>query len=83
MSTVKSAPRRVKAARRPVETDLGFNWGLPNSVLLGLGVAALVVGFMALARGSITLAPILLVAGYCVFIPASLLWRGRGEDSGE
>jgi hypothetical protein len=55
-----------------------------NSVLLGLGVAALVFGYLALSRGSITVAPILLVTGYCVIIPASLLWRGRGgEESGE
>jgi hypothetical protein len=81
MSTTKPYVRKAKAARRPAETDLGFTWGLANSVLLGLGVAALVAGFMALARGSITLAPILLVTGYCVFIPASLLWRGR--ESGE
>lgn len=83
MSTVKPVTRKPKAARRPVETDLGFNWGPANSVLLALGVAALVAGYLALARGSITLAPILLVAGYCGLIPASLLWRARGDESGE
>ncbi len=79
----KPTTRRPRAPRRPVETDLGFTWGLANSVLLGLGVAALVAGYLALARGSVTLAPILLVAGYCGLIPASLLWRGRGEETGE
>ena len=83
MSTVKPTVRKPRAARRPVETDLGFSWGMVNSVLLGLGVAALVLGYLALARGSITMAPILLVTGYCVIIPASLLWRGRGEGAGE
>ena len=83
MSTVKPVARKPKAARRPVETDLGFSWGLANSVLLALGVAALVAGYLALARGSITLAPILLVTGYCGLIPASLLWRVRGDGSGE
>jgi hypothetical protein len=56
---------------------------MANSVLLGLGVAALIAGYVALARGSITLAPILLVSGYCGLIPASLLWRTRGAESGE
>ena len=83
MSTVKPTARRPRAARGPVETDLGFSWGLANSVILALGVAALVAGYLALARGSITLAPILLVTGYCVLIPASLLWRGRAQESGE
>jgi hypothetical protein len=56
---------------------------MTNSVLLGLGVAALIAGYLSLARGSITLAPILLVSGYCGLIPASLLWRKRGVETGE
>ena len=83
MSTVKPNVKRSRSPRRPVETDLGFTWGMVNSVLLGLGVAALVAGYIALGRGSITLAPLLLVAGYCALIPASLLWRGRGREPGE
>ena len=83
MSTAKPTAKRSRTPRKPVETDLGFTWGRTNSVLLGLGVAALVAGYMALGRGSITLAPILLVLGYCGLIPASLLWRGRGEEPGE
>ena len=65
------------------EVDLGFRWGVLNSVLLGLGVAVLVVGYMSLAKGSLTLAPVLLVTGYCVIIPASLLVRGTGSNAGE
>jgi len=72
-----------RGLRKPVETDLGFSWGRANLILLGLGLAALVLGYMALARGSRTLAPILLVLGYCGLIPASLLLRGRGTASGE
>jgi hypothetical protein len=63
--------------------DLGFRWGVLNSALLGLGVAVLVVGYMSLAKGSLTLAPLLLVTGYCVMIPASLLVRGTGSNEGE
>jgi hypothetical protein len=43
----------------------------------------LAVGYMALSRGSITLSPVLLVFGYCVLIPGSLLFRGRKTGSGE
>jgi hypothetical protein len=35
-------------------------------------VAALVVGYVLLAGGSTTLAPILLVLGYCVLFPLGL-----------
>jgi len=74
---------RGRGLRKPVETDLGFSWGRANVILLGLGLASLVWGYMALARGSRTLAPILLVLGYCGLIPASLLFRGRGTATGE
>jgi hypothetical protein len=46
-------------------------------------MAVLVMGYLALSRGSITLAPVLLVLGYCVFIPASLVLRGRNQGPGE
>jgi hypothetical protein len=79
----KPGTTRPRALRKPIEADLGFSWGLWNSLLLGLGVLALVAGYVALSRGSITLAPVLLVTGYCVLIPASLLVRPRSQSSGE
>jgi hypothetical protein len=76
-------PKSLKARMAGPEVDLGFRWGVLNSALLGLGVAVLVVGYMSLAKGSLTLAPLLLVTGYCVMIPASLLVRGTGSNGGE
>jgi hypothetical protein len=82
MSAVKVTVK-PRSARKPAETDLGFTWGRVNTLLLGLGLADLAVGYWVLSRGSITLAPLLLVFGYCVLIPASLLVRGRDSGSGE
>ncbi len=48
------------------------------------GLAAVVIGYFALARGSMTLAPALLVAGYCLLIPWALFRLGhsrRGSGS--
>jgi drug/metabolite transporter (DMT)-like permease len=78
-----SRPIRNRSVRKPVEYDLGFHWGVLNQVLLGLGIAVLVAGYVALSRGSTTLAPVLLVLGYCGLIPASVLIRGREPGSGE
>ena len=39
----------------------------------GLAAAALILGFADLARGGITIAPILLVLAYCVLIPIAIL----------
>ncbi len=74
---------KPRGQRKPAETDLGFKWEPVNSLLLGLGLVLLVVGYVTLARGSITLAPVLLVTGYVVFLPASLVVRGRDKGSGE
>jgi hypothetical protein len=74
---------RPRSLKKPVETDLGFSWGPANNLLMGLGLAALAAGYLVLSKGSTTLAPVLLVAGYCGFIPASLLVRGRPQGSGE
>ena len=76
-------PKSLKAKAAAPEVDLGFRWGVLNTALLGLGVAVLAAGYMSLSKGSLTLAPVLLVAGYCVLIPASLLVRGSGSSEGE
>ena len=61
--------------------DLPF--GRRNGTLFGAGLACIIVGYIALsippADGflSLTLAPVLLVAGYCVLVPAAMLVRER------
>ena len=82
MSTIRSTAK-TRSQRRAAEADLGFQWGILNSLLLGVGLVVLAVGYLALSKGSITMAPVLLVLGYCVLIPASLILRGRNQGSGE
>jgi hypothetical protein len=82
MAVVKTTGK-AKGSRKALEADLGFSWGPLNSLLLGAGILVLAAGYVALSKGSTTLAPILLVCGYCGLIPASLLLRGRKEASGE
>ena len=52
-------------------------FGRTNWMLMGGGVLAAVIGYVLLARGDITLAPILIVAGYCALIPLGIVWRDR------
>ncbi len=53
-----------------------------NYTLLGSAVVAIVSGYVLLDRGSVTAAPILLVFGYIVLIPAALLVGLRERRSG-
>ena len=56
----------------PAKSDPAL-FGRRNWQWLGAGMATIVAGFIALAMGSITLAPLLLVVGYCVLIPVGIL----------
>jgi len=82
MGAVKPAGRN-RSTRKPVEIDLGFNWGPVNSLVLGIGIATLIAGYLALSKGSTTLAPALLVLAYCGLIPTALLIRAKAGESGE
>ena len=39
----------------------------------GLALGTILLGYADLARGGMTIAPILLVAGYCVLVPMAIL----------
>ncbi len=54
-----------------------------NWVLLLAGVVAVLFGYVLLNRGSVTAAPVLLVLGYMVLIPAGLLAGLRQPDERE
>jgi len=44
-----------------------------NQILFASGMVMIVLGFFLLSRNSITLAPLLLVLGYCVVIPLAII----------
>jgi len=55
------------------------SWSFLRLFLTGL--AAVVLGYIALAAGGMTLAPVLLVAGYCLLIPWALFRLGHSSRS--
>ncbi len=71
--------RRVKGRRTPRESGASMKRTLiftrKNYLLLAIGIGVIVAGYLFLARGSITLAPILLILGYCVIIPVAIIVR--------
>jgi len=68
MAKVKTKPKPEKAKEKGTLPFTKRNW-----TWLGIGLLVIIIGYIALAKGSITLAPILLVAGYCVLIPIAIL----------
>lgn len=67
------ARRGAKEDRLPLE-PLNFK-------IMGAGIVLIVLGYLALAEGSVegflplTVAPILLVLGYCVVLPLGIMYR--------
>ena len=77
----KEAPRSGRTTRKGQADGrpLRVHFGRRNLVLFAAGGVSIAVGYVFLAAGSITLAPILLVAGYCVFFPMGILMRSGAE----
>ena len=58
-------PDRVSSSAR-------LRFRTKNVVLLSAAIGSLTVGYLLLAQGNTTMAPILLVLGYCVLFPLGL-----------
>ena len=76
MANAGEARRRARKleGRKPAErSEVELPFGRKNYILFGLAAIVILAGYIALSRGSITLAPILLLTGYLVLIPWGIL----------
>lgn len=76
MSSAADARRKARrgAGPKPVAPpDAELPFGRRNYILFGVAALIIIAGYVALARGSLTLAPILLLVGYLVVIPWAIL----------
>lgn len=68
------ARKTEKTPAKPAGTHLPtLSLSSTNAAWLGAGAAAIAIGFLLLAQGSETIAPILLVLGYCVLLPIGII----------
>ena len=80
MAQIETRPTgRAKAATMTKSEGLPFT--KLNYYIFAAGLLAIVLGYFTLSQGSITLAPILLVVGYCVIIPVAILYRGKERST--
>lgn len=65
--------------------EFSFPLEKENFMIIGLGVALLIIGYFLMSENSVNgflptvVAPILLVAGYCVVIPYGILKKPKSE----
>ena len=74
-----------KVARKPPLPDprkWGPSFGPINYAVMAAGVVAIVAGYVLLDGGSVTAAPLFLVLGYGVLLPAGIIigWGSLGSD---
>ena len=55
-------------------------YGKKNYIIFAAALIVIIIGFWTLSTGSITLAPILLVVGYCVLLPVALIIKDKPEE---
>jgi hypothetical protein len=70
LAATKPSPKPKRATPQDV---VRVRWEKRNIALFGGGLGAVVLGFVLLSQGDVTLAPILLVLGYCVLIPLAFV----------
>jgi hypothetical protein len=81
-SAKSSAKQSAKTAKgSDSQEEIRWPFGPKNYLVFALALVVIVIGYVTLGYGSMTLAPILLVLGYCVLIPVAIVVRGKAEDS--
>ena len=77
--------RTVNAGRRKKSETLPFSRRNYQIFFMGLGV--IIAGYFVMATGStysfrsLTIAPLMLIVGYCVIVPLAILYRRREEGN--
>jgi hypothetical protein len=75
--------RKKDAARRKQKVEAALPFEKINLQIIGIGIAVIVAGYIALAQGPLEgflplfVAPILLLLGYCVIVPVGILYRKK------
>jgi len=63
-------------------------WSRQHYIYLAAGVGVIILGFVLLSTGlnqwdnplAVSVAPVVLVLGYCVAIPFAIMWTGRAKS---
>jgi hypothetical protein len=77
---IRKPVRRTDQKHRSLTSE-PLPLGRENYLILGAGILVIVAGYIAMLEGSVegflplVLSPILLVTGYCVVIPAGIMYR--------
>jgi uncharacterized membrane protein YesL len=80
--------KRVKTSNKVIISPFQNYWTKSNYILLGIGIAVLILGYLLLAQGpwdnpvSLTIAPIVLFVAYIIIFPLAIMYKKKSNISG-
>ncbi len=75
---VTEPKKQIRRTKTPKES-LPLTIGIKNLIVLIIAIVVMIIGWVLLAKGSMTLAPLLLIISYCILIPISIM-IGLGKN---
>ncbi len=69
----KLLEKKQEQKKKTVQREEVLAFGKKNFSIFAAALISIVLGFFFLAKGSITTAPILLVLGYVILVPLSII----------
>ncbi|MBL8007455.1 MAG: hypothetical protein JNJ56_07985 [Ignavibacteria bacterium] len=73
--------------QRKEQSHLHFAMTSKNYLIIGIGIALIILGYFFMSENSVsgflptTLAPVLLITGYCIVVPIGILYNDKGESA--
>ena len=85
--TKQQTTQALRTKRQKKElSHLHFAMTSKNYVIIGIGIVIIVVGYLLMSENSVSgflptvIAPVLLIFGYCVVVPAGILFNDKGVN---
>jgi len=81
----KVKSKRQQTSKFSKKKEFSFPLEKENFMIIGLGIVLLIIGYVLMAQNSVdgfmptVVAPLLLVAGYCVVIPYGIMKKPKSE----
>lgn len=81
----KVKSKRQQTSKFSKKKEFSFPLEKENFVIIGIGIVLLVIGYFLMSENSVdgfmptVIAPLLLVAGYCVVIPYGIMKKPKSE----
>ncbi|MFH1687480.1 MAG: hypothetical protein ABIE70_08170 [bacterium] len=70
-----------KTDKKTVSPKVEWPFGKKNYLVFAVAMVVIAVGYILLSQDDITMAPLLLVVGYCVLIPIAIMIKDRPHGS--